>query len=111
MKTYLNKLYILFGLMLLILSLPTHAQHRNWQHRHYSHDRYHWVAPMIIGGAITYMMTRPQQPVVVGPYPGNSGQPIVLQPNQQIVCNNSYQVYSPTRGIYEVKSDCWIVQQ
>lgn len=104
----LKKLYILVGFMFLVLVLPAQAQHRHGHHHHH-HGRYHWVAPVIIGGVVTYALTRPQQPpVYVEQYPG---QPIILQPNQRLVCNNSYIVHSSSRGVYEVKSDCYIVQQ
>jgi len=29
------------------------------------HSRYDWVAPLVIGGVVTYAITRPQQPIVM----------------------------------------------
>jgi hypothetical protein len=103
----LKRLYLIVGFIFLALMLPAHAQHRHGHHRHHHH--YQWIAPMVIGGAVTYVLTRPQQPQTVF-IEQQPGQPIVLQPNQRIVCNNVYQVYSSHRGVYEVREGCWIQQ-
>lgn len=69
-----------------------HAHARHFHHPHHFH-RHHWVAPAIIGGAVTYAITRPyivDQPVVVQQVPQS---PVVhctewkeiLQPNGTIV--------------------------
>ena len=70
-----------------------HAQHRHFHHHPHHFHRYHWVAPAIIGGAVTYAITRPyivDQPIVVQQVPQS---PVVhctewkevLQPNGTIV--------------------------
>ena len=70
-------------------------QQRHWHHHHPHHvHRPNWIAPAIIGGVVTYALTRPyiveQQPVVVQQIP----QPAVvhctewrevMQPNGAIV--------------------------
>lgn len=69
-----------------------HAHARHFHHPQHFH-RHHWVAPAIIGGAVTYAITRPyivEQPVVVQQLPQS---PVVhctewkeiLQPNGTIV--------------------------
>lgn len=53
----------LIAFVLTAVAFTAQAQHRhhgyNHHHRHYGHN---WVAPMIIGGVVTYALTRPQQP-------------------------------------------------
>lgn len=34
-------------------------------HGHYRHGHHGWVAPMVLGGVVTYALTRPQPPVIV----------------------------------------------
>jgi len=68
---------------------PAFAQHHGYGphgHRHYRHwhPGYGWVAPMVIGGVVTYAITRPQvivdqPPVVVQPAPVPA--PVVVQPD------------------------------
>lgn len=74
---------LLITLALIGASLPALAQHHGYghNHRHYGHQGYYrspgyggWVAPLIIGGAIGYTLTRPepviiQQPVYVEQQP------------------------------------------
>lgn len=51
---------------------PRHHHH----HGHYGHVRSaDWIAPLVIGGVVTYVLTRPQ-PVVVQ-------QPVQVYPNMQ----------------------------
>ena len=52
----------LIALLLITLSIPAIAQHRHHGHYHRPHNSYNWVAPLIVGGAVTYALTRPQQP-------------------------------------------------
>jgi len=58
--------------------------HGHYQHRHFNNHHWHhnhgWVAPLIIGGAVTYALTRPNpiivdQPVIVQQVP----QPVQVQ--------------------------------
>lgn len=71
------------AIVLSFLALTANAQHRFGNHYHYYHHHHHghsshdWVAPMIIGGVITYVLTRPQQP------PPAIQQPQVLPPAPQ----------------------------
>jgi hypothetical protein len=64
---------IILALMLLG-SIPAMAQHHGHGFRHHGHHGYYygggvngnWVAPLIIGGVVTYALTRPApQPVIV----------------------------------------------
>ncbi len=65
---------ILASLVLTFAVLPAFAQHHHRHHGGFHHHgkhhvhRYHynygWVAPVIIGGAVTYALTRPA-PVIV----------------------------------------------
>lgn len=52
--------------VLIGLASVAHAQHR---HGHYGGHWGNWVAPAVIGGVVTYALTRPpvvvQQPVIV----------------------------------------------
>ena len=63
--------------VLIGLASVAHAQHR---HGHYGGGwGYNWVAPAVIGGVVTYALTRPpvvvqQQPVIV------QQPPVVYQP-------------------------------
>jgi len=102
----MNKLYSAIGALLLTVSLPIQAQHRH--HHHHNHS---WMVPMIVGGVVTYAITQHLPPAPPPPvyYPHSSGM-IVLQPNQRIVCGQTYQVYSSRYGPYEVKQNCWIQQ-
>ena len=62
---------------LLLIGLLSVATLANAQHHHhgYHHGGYNnWVAPLIVGGVVTYALTRPQpvivqQPTVVQTYP------------------------------------------
>ncbi len=40
-----------------------------YHHGHHSGHRNDWVAPLILGGVVTYALTRPQQPVIVQQQP------------------------------------------
>ena len=48
-------------------------------HGHHGHGHHGWIAPLIIGGVVTYALTRPQQPVVV------QQSPIIVQQPSPIV--------------------------
>ena len=48
-----------------------------WRHHEGHHrDNYGWVAPLIVGGVVTYALTRPAQPVIVQQQP----QPVYQAP-------------------------------
>ena len=67
----------ILAILLLAMSLPVLAQHHHHHHHGYwaRHDNsWNWVAPMVMGGVITYAVTRPPQPVIVQPTP-----PVVYQ--------------------------------
>lgn len=101
----LKKLYITLGFVFLTLALPAQSHYRYEYYNYYHHQGNHnWVAPMIIGGIITYALTRPVTPPPVV-YQNNPV--IVLQPGQQLVCNRPYRVFNSIVGIYEVRQDCW----
>jgi hypothetical protein len=105
----LKKLYLIVGFVFLALVLPAQAQHHgyNRHHHHHHQGRHHnWIAPMILGGVVTYALTRPAVPPPQVVYQDNP--PIVLQPGQQLVCGRYYQVFNSITGIYETKRDCWI---
>lgn len=64
---------IILALMLLV-SIPAMAQHYGHGFRHHGHHGYYygggvngnWVAPLIIGGVVTYALTRPTpQPIII----------------------------------------------
>ena len=64
---------ILLTLSLLALTGSALAQHHGHGFRHHGHHGYYygggngnWVAPLIIGGVVTYALTRPApQPVII----------------------------------------------
>ena len=60
--------------LLIGLTSVAHAQYPHHNHRHGGHGHVDWVAPLIVGGVVTYALTRPQpvviqQPQVVQTYP------------------------------------------
>ncbi len=60
---------------LMLVAGPSQANPRH-HHGHYGHVRSaDWIAPLVIGGVVTYVLTRPQ-PVVVQ-------QPVQVYPNMQ----------------------------
>jgi hypothetical protein len=60
---------------LMMFSTSSQANPNHWNHHGY-HNRYEWVAPLVIGGAVGYALTR-QQPVIV------QRPPVVYYPNTQ----------------------------
>jgi hypothetical protein len=50
----------LIAILLLSVSLGANAQHRGYHHHHGGH--YNWVAPLIVGGVVTYAFTHPSPP-------------------------------------------------
>jgi hypothetical protein len=72
----------IFGLLLTLVSAGVLAQpygHGPRHNRYYGHSHHNnWIAPMMLGGVVTYVLTRPepvvvQQPVIVQSVPVNSG--------------------------------------
>jgi hypothetical protein len=49
---------------LILVSGTSQANPNHWNHRGY-YNRYDWVAPLVIGGAVGYVITRPIQTVVI----------------------------------------------
>jgi hypothetical protein len=45
------------------------SRYHHGHHGHHSGHRNDWVAPLILGGVVTYALTRPQQPVIVQQQP------------------------------------------
>jgi hypothetical protein len=60
---------------LMSVSTASQANPNHWDHRGY-HNHYGWVAPLVIGGAVGYALTRPQTVIVQQP-------PVVYYPNPQ----------------------------
>ena len=48
-------------LTLALVSMGANAQHRGYYHHHH-HGHYDWMAPLIVGGVVTYALTRPAPP-------------------------------------------------
>ncbi len=68
--------------LMLMIAIPAMAQHHGHgpRNHHWHGNANNWVAPAIMGGVVTYMLTRPTpQPFVIE-------QPVVLQ--QQTVCSS-----------------------
>lgn len=59
----------------LILVSGTSQANPNHHRHHGYYNRYDWVAPLVIGGVVTYAITRPQQPVVIQNPPNIQPQP------------------------------------
>lgn len=67
------------------LTGATHAHTRNPYYHGHHHGHYGWVAPFVIGSAVTYAITRPQpQPVPAQP-------PVVYYPNMTPPVNYRYE--------------------
>lgn len=73
---------IICGMLLALVAVSSFAQHHGHGLRHnryYGHTHHNnWIAPLVLGGVVTYALTRPdpvvvQQPVIVQPVPVNSG--------------------------------------
>lgn len=75
------KKFLVASLMVLaaLPALAQHGHHGHYGHRHYGHGG-GWVAPLILGGVVTYALTRPApQPVIV------QQPPVVVQQQPQVV--------------------------
>ena len=71
------------------------AQHNN--HRHHNHHRHHyyggnnWMAPLIIGGSIGYILNRPAPVVIEQP-------PVYVQPSPVIQAQCTRYIYQDQYG-------------
>jgi hypothetical protein len=78
----MKKLFITLALACVTLpSLAQHRHHGHWHHRH--HHGYYgnsWIAPLVIGGVVTYALTRPEPIIVHQP-------PVIVQPNPTVLQN------------------------
>ncbi len=75
----MKKLLLVLALFVAVPAIAQHHGHRNFHHhyKHHGHNN-HWIAPLIVGGVVTYALTRPnQQPVIVE-------QPVYVQ--REAVC-------------------------
>ena len=98
----MKKLFI--TLALACVTLPVLAQHHG--HRHHNHNHYYrgpgyggWVAPLIIGGAIGYTLTRPE-PVIIQQPIYIEQQPMPLNQN----CGPWKEVWTSDGKIYRERT-------
>jgi hypothetical protein len=90
----MKKLFIILALA--CATVPALAQHRHhgnhghWQHRHHGYYGNSWVAPLVIGGIVTYSLTRPE-PVIVQ-------QPVIVQPNPTVLQNPTCTPWTETHS-------------
>lgn len=83
---------IILGLALFAVSFGASAQHRHHdhqhQHRHQQYYRYwsgyNWIVPAIVSGAVVYLATKPEQPVIVE-------QQVVTNPQYVIIDGVTYE--------------------
>lgn len=59
------------------------GNHYNHYNRHHHHRHYNWVAPAVIGGVVTYALTRPQYVAPPPPPVYYQTQPYYTQPAPQ----------------------------
>jgi hypothetical protein len=98
----MKKLFI--ALALACVTLPALAQHHGHGFRHHNHHYRHpgyggWVAPLIIGGAIGYTLTRPE-PVIIQQPVYIEQQPIPLNQN----CGPWKEVWTSDGKIYRERT-------
>jgi hypothetical protein len=72
----MKRLVTLMIASLMLAAGTSQANPNHWRHRGY-HNHYDWVAPLVIGGVVTYAITRPPQPVIVQQLP------VQVYPNTQ----------------------------
>jgi len=86
----MKKLFI--TLALVSATLPALAQHHGHGFRHHHHHGHYyrgsWVAPLVIGGVVSYALTRPE-PVIVQ-------QPIIIE-QQPIIQNQNCTPWTETQ--------------
>ena len=91
----------LLAILLITVSASALAHGPHYGHyHHHGGGNWNWVAPMVIGGAIGYAVTRPAQPVVVQ-------QPPVVY--QQQNCGPWTQIQNPDGTITSTRT-CYGVQ-
>lgn len=86
----MNKILLTLAL---VMSMPAMAQHhRGYPHNHYHYGhRHNWVAPLVIGGVVTYALTRPEpRAVIIEP-------PVVVQ--KETVCSAWREIQQPDGSI------------
>jgi hypothetical protein len=98
----MKKLFI--TLALACVTLPALAQHHGHGFRHHGHHGHYrghgsWVAPLIIGGAISYTLTRPE-PVIIQQPIYIEQQPVPLNQN----CGPWKEVHSSDGRIYRERT-------
>ncbi len=67
LEQIMKKLLLSLALFVAVPAMAQHHGHRHFHHyyKHHGHGN-HWIAPLIVGGVVTYALTRPQtQPVIV----------------------------------------------
>jgi hypothetical protein len=95
----MKKLFL--SLILLGATLPVLAQHHHHGHwRHGGDNRWYWMAPLIIGGAVVYEATRP--PVIVQQPPVVVQTPPVQTPAQN--CSPWAEVQNPDGTITRTRT-------
>ena len=88
-------------LLTVSVSAMAHGPHYGHYHHYNGGGNWNWVAPMVIGGAIGYAVTRPVQPVVVQQTP-----PVVYQTQN---CGPWTQIQNPD-GTVTTTRTCYGVQ-
>lgn len=96
----------LLSVLFLVMSTTAFANpyhgHGLRHHGHWHGGYGNWVAPAIVGGVVTYVLTRPQPaPVVV------EQQPVIVQPQQN--CTAWKEIQKPDGTIYRERT-CYGVQ-
>jgi len=80
---------------LILASGTSQANPNHWNHHGYYPNPYGWVAPLVIGGAVGYALTRPQTVIVQQPtvvYP-NYPQPAPLGYHYENILDANCQCY------------------
>ncbi len=87
----MKKLFL--SLILTIATIPAMAQHYHGHHGHRPHYRpgHGWVTPMILGGVVTYVLTRPDPVVIQQP-------PVIVQPNPTVIQNPNCTPWTETQN-------------
>ena len=96
----------LLTVLLLTVSASAFAQHHGHGFRHHGHWQggyNNWIAPAIVGGVVTYVLTRPQPaPMVV------EQQSVIVQPAQ--TCTEWREIQTPEGKTYKERT-CYGVQR